>query len=238
MENGLIPFEFEAHPVRVVMVDDAPWWIANDLAELLGYSRGRDMVRMLDDAQKGAHEVRSLGGSQRFTIVSEGGMWKCVIRSQRPEAERLVRWLADEVLPALRRTGRYVMPGAAEDRDPVIAAVFDPAALAAAVAAVNTARRLGGVPAGIAMWTALGLPDLGLPLIDHADGLADRLADWLAPRAECALRDVMEALGFAPGDFVARRRVSAMLRALGWESRALRRGHGMVKLWRRATRTA
>ena len=55
----------------------------------------------------------TLGGSQSVIVVSEPGVYRLVFRSRKPEAERFKRWLAHEVLPQIRKTGRFGSPDAA-----------------------------------------------------------------------------------------------------------------------------
>ncbi|MEZ5688728.1 MAG: BRO family protein [Caenibius sp.] len=111
MNNVIAHFTFDEQPIDVIQLHDMPWWVAPDLSKMLGYRSASDMVRMLDDDQKGTHSVRTLGGTQEVLIVNESGMWNCVFRSKRPEAKAVVRWLSSEVLPSLRRQGFYFMPG-------------------------------------------------------------------------------------------------------------------------------
>lgn len=111
MTQNLATFDFGGNQIRVVHINDRPWWVASDLATALEYANTPDMVRMLDDDQKGMHKVHTLGGLQQATIVSESGMWTCVIRSNKPEAKRFVRILTDEILPEIRRKGFYALPG-------------------------------------------------------------------------------------------------------------------------------
>lgn len=121
MSNDLTTFTFGGDSVRVVHIADQPWWAAADLARVLGYRDAHDMVRKLDDDQKGTHKMRTLGGDQEATIVNESGMWTCVIRSNRPEAKAFQRLLTSEILPALRRQGYYALPGATIARPASIA---------------------------------------------------------------------------------------------------------------------
>ncbi len=97
----------EAHDVRVVMVNDAPWFVASDVACLLEYRNGPDMTRMLDDDEKDTQIVRTLGGDQEMTVISESGLYSAVLRSRKPEARQFRKWVTAEVLPAIRKTGRY-----------------------------------------------------------------------------------------------------------------------------------
>lgn len=89
------------------MVDDAPWFVASDVAALLEYRNAPDMTRMLDEDEKDTQIVRTLGGGQEMTVISESGLYSAVLRSRKPEARQFRKWVTAEVLPAIRKTGRY-----------------------------------------------------------------------------------------------------------------------------------
>lgn len=88
--------------IRFVDVDGEWWAVAEDVAKALDYSRSRNMVRMLDDDEKGAHNVSTLGGVQKVTIISETGIYECILKSKRKEAKEFKRWVKD-VLKELRK---------------------------------------------------------------------------------------------------------------------------------------
>lgn len=100
-------FSFGPSAVRTVVRDGEPWFILSDLTAILGFSRGRDAARMLDDDEKGAHLLRTPGGYQEVTIVNESGVYALAIKSRRPDARQFRKWITGEVLPAIRKTGRY-----------------------------------------------------------------------------------------------------------------------------------
>jgi prophage antirepressor-like protein len=121
---SVLDFAFEARPVRVVIRDGAPWWVAMDVCRILGIkSPERAYARIPDDEKTlVSHpdaimretrdgKKRALPPLQDVLVVSEPGLYRLIFRSDKPEAERLRRWVFGEVLPAIRRTGRY---GAAE----------------------------------------------------------------------------------------------------------------------------
>lgn len=97
-----------AHAIRVVMRDGDPWFVAADVAAALGYERTWDAARLLDDEDKGAHIVRTLGGEQSLTVISDSGLYSLIVSSRKPEAKPFRRWLTGEVLPSIARTGVYV----------------------------------------------------------------------------------------------------------------------------------
>ena len=116
--SAVIPFDFNGARVRVVTVDGEPEFVANDLAKTLGYAEAKDMTRMLDDDHKGRRLVPTPGGTQEMLTVTEPGMYRAIMRSQRPEAKGFERWVTGEVLPQIRKTGRY-----APNTDPIVAAL-------------------------------------------------------------------------------------------------------------------
>lgn len=100
-------FSFESHAVRTINRDGEIWFILNDVTEALAFTRGRNAARMLDDDERGAHIVSTLGGEQELTIINESGLYSLILRSRKPEAKRFKKWITSEVLPAIRKTGSY-----------------------------------------------------------------------------------------------------------------------------------
>jgi anti-repressor protein len=100
-------FDFDGAAVRVVIRDGEPWWVASDVARVLDIGRTHDAVRGLDDDEKGTEEIRTPGGSQSLIVISEPGLYALLVRSNKREAKRFRRWVTHEVIPAIRRTGRY-----------------------------------------------------------------------------------------------------------------------------------
>lgn len=183
-------FEFEASPVRVVTIDDRSWWVATDLAGLLGYRTANDMTRILDDDQKGTHNLRTLGGSQELTIITEGGMWRCVFGSRREEAKRFRRWVEDVLLPTLRATGQFIIEPSANEDTPDAATLDAEDRWKAGLQLVREARLLGGRGAARRAWTIAGLPDVfnegpAQALIAQS-GIEPGVASWFAERCERA----------------------------------------------------
>lgn len=104
-------FNFGAHAVRIVVRDGEPWFVATDVAAALGYLTAKDAARNLSEHQKGGHILPTPGGDQRVTIINESGLYRLVLRSRKPEAEKFSDWVTGEVLPSIRKTGRYEKPG-------------------------------------------------------------------------------------------------------------------------------
>lgn len=114
--SSIIPFSFESTEIRAITNDQGePWFVAADVAEVLGYREAYHMVRMLDDDESAPHNVgvRSENGVEQdreMTIISESGLYACILKSRRPEANVFRKWVTGEVLPSLRKTGRYAVP--------------------------------------------------------------------------------------------------------------------------------
>ncbi len=109
---GVAPavFRFEGMNVRTVDRDGQIWFVLNDVTDVLEFSRGRDAARMLDDDEKGAHIVRTAGGAQELTIINESGLYSLILKSRKESARRFKKWVTAEVLPTIRKTGRYEAP--------------------------------------------------------------------------------------------------------------------------------
>lgn len=106
--NELKIFEKEEFgPVRVVMKDGEPWFVAKDVCDCLELGNPRTSIALLDDDEKGVHTVDTPGGSQEMSVISEAGLYSLILRSRKPEAKEFKRWVTHEVLPSIRKTGQY-----------------------------------------------------------------------------------------------------------------------------------
>lgn len=93
--------------IRTVEIDGKPYFVANDIASALGYKRPADAVTA---HCKGSVKYRYLtsGGEQEVKVIPEGDIYRLIIRSKLPSAERFERWVFDEVLPAIHHNGGYI----------------------------------------------------------------------------------------------------------------------------------
>lgn len=105
--SNVIPFKFETREVRTMLVDDQPWFVASDLANALEYGVASAMTRHLDEDEKGVSIVHTLGGEQEMLIINESGLYSAILRSRKASAKRFKKWVTAEVLPAIRKHGRY-----------------------------------------------------------------------------------------------------------------------------------
>lgn len=95
--------------VRTVDIDGKMYFVANDVAKALGYSVPKDAVTR---HCKGALKQRYLteGGEQEMKVIPEGDIYRLIIKSQLPSADKFERWIFDEVIPSIRQTGGYQKP--------------------------------------------------------------------------------------------------------------------------------
>ncbi|NKD45000.1 BRO-N domain-containing protein [Haematospirillum jordaniae] len=96
--GNIIPFSFEGYGVRTIVDESGePWFVAKDVATILGYSNPQKAVR---DHCKGAVKRRLLtqGGEQDVTIIPERDVYRFIMRSRLPAAERFEEWVTGEVL--------------------------------------------------------------------------------------------------------------------------------------------
>lgn len=110
--NELQLFNFENNQVRTLLINDEPWFVGKDVAEILGYSKARNAIatHVDDDDKKGAPIQGDLGGTQEMTVINESGVYALVFGSKLPNAKKFKHWVTSEVLPTLRKTGGYTMP--------------------------------------------------------------------------------------------------------------------------------
>lgn len=97
--------------VRVLSIDNEPWFVGRDVAEVLGYSNTRDAIsKHVDEEDKGVAKCDTPSGAQQMTIINESGMYSLILSSKLPSAKKFKRWVTSEVLPSIRKTGSYNLP--------------------------------------------------------------------------------------------------------------------------------
>ncbi len=97
--------------VRVIAIDDAPWWVLLDVCRSLGIKNVSDTSNRLDRDEVGLTDiVDSKGRRQKTLIINESGLYSVILRSDKPEAKAFKRWVTHDILPAIRKSGGYQMP--------------------------------------------------------------------------------------------------------------------------------
>ena len=115
--NNLTTFNFGSHDtrvaIRVVTLDGEPWFVAKDICDVLQLKNVSKALSHLDNDEKQLlpyDTVITIGNdpdTTKLLAVSESGMYMLVIRSRKPEAKAFRKWVTSEVLPSIRKTGKY-----------------------------------------------------------------------------------------------------------------------------------
>lgn len=111
---NLQTFDFNEAPVRVLLREEQPWFVAADVCRVLEHSNARMLIAELDEDEK--ITVSNADGNPRngvphqMNLISESGLYALVFKSRKPEARKFRKWVTMEVLPALRKTGAYQIP--------------------------------------------------------------------------------------------------------------------------------
>lgn len=114
MNNIQVFNNSEFGSIRTVEINKEPFFVAKDVAEILGYSNSRKaIIDHVDEEDKGVTKCDTLGGVQELSVINESGLYSLVLSSKLPTAKRFKRWVTSEVLPAIRKTGGYI--GGAEN---------------------------------------------------------------------------------------------------------------------------
>lgn len=107
MEGIKIFEQQEFGQVRVVDVNGEPWFVASDIAKALGYERPNDAVNTHCKKVNKFSYGDMPQGAQPYNIIPESDVYRLVMRSNLPDAERFQDWVVEEVLPSIRRAGSY-----------------------------------------------------------------------------------------------------------------------------------
>ncbi|OHD27128.1 MAG: hypothetical protein A2Y38_08445 [Spirochaetes bacterium GWB1_59_5] len=101
-------FAFDDNMIRIAGSSDDPLFFAVDVCRALGIENHRDALASgIPEDEKGVETFYSLGGPQQTLMLRESGLYRLIFRSTKPEAERFRSWVFKEVLPAIRKTGKY-----------------------------------------------------------------------------------------------------------------------------------
>lgn len=109
MRNELTVFENEKFgKVRVIIESEKPYFNLNDVCEILGLKNPRDVKTRLNQKGVVISDTPTKSGIQQMNYIDESNFYKCIFRSNKPEAEAITEWVTGEVLPTIRKTGMYV----------------------------------------------------------------------------------------------------------------------------------
>ena len=113
-------FNYKNNEVRTTIKDGEIWWVLKDVCEILGIANSKNVAARLDQDEKAEvclMDFSSKGVNQRrnFTIINEPGLYKVILRSDKPEAKNFMDWITHEVLPSIRKHGAYITSAKMEE---------------------------------------------------------------------------------------------------------------------------
>lgn len=119
-------FTFHGQEVRTLTIDNEPWFVGKDVADILGYSNSKDTLNKhvdLDDKQIiQRSQIATLDIPNRgLTIINESGLYSLILSSKLPQAKDFKRWVTSEVLPTIRKNGMYATDELLDNPDFAIA---------------------------------------------------------------------------------------------------------------------
>ena len=106
--NELQNFNFKGTEVRTMLIDNEPYFVGKDVAEILSYSNTPKAIRDHVDVEDKLTERIVLSGQKRSVIlINESGLYSLILSSKLPTAKEFKHWVTSEVLPAIRKHGMY-----------------------------------------------------------------------------------------------------------------------------------
>lgn len=93
--------------VRIVIIENEPWFVLRDVMAILKLTNVSELNKRLNPKGLRKNELLTKGGKQRVWIVNESNLYKCIMRSNKSEAIEFENWITEEVLPTIRKTGKY-----------------------------------------------------------------------------------------------------------------------------------
>ena len=122
MNNQLQIFENdEFGQVRGILINDEPYFVGKDVAEILGYSNTPKAIRdHVDDEDKLTERIVLSGQNREVIVINESGLYSLILSSKLPNAKKFKRWVTSEVLPHIRKTGSYQIPKMSKELEAIL----------------------------------------------------------------------------------------------------------------------
>lgn len=111
--------------VRTLVIDNEPWFVGKDIAEILGYRETANMRKLIDELDykeidpqnrmatgfvQNGRTIEPNQNVRRMLLINESGLYQAIFNSILPNAKKFRRWVTSEVLPSIRKHGAYMMP--------------------------------------------------------------------------------------------------------------------------------
>ena len=106
--SELTVFNFNEKEVRTVIVNNEPYFVFSDLCKVLEYTNPSKSIELINEDDLTKRDIiDKLGRKQGVNVVNESGLYTLIIRSNKPNAKEFQRWITKDVLPSIRKTGKY-----------------------------------------------------------------------------------------------------------------------------------
>ena len=120
-QTQLSTFNFESNSIRTLAINNEPWFVAKDVCDAIGLTNSRMSLIALDEDEKGVSLIYTPSGQQEMNIVNESGMYTLILRCRDAVKKgsiphRFRKWVTAEVLPTIRKTGKYESKTSVNDR--------------------------------------------------------------------------------------------------------------------------
>lgn len=102
--------------IRTIEVNNQPWFVGKDVADILGYRNGsRDINNHVEEEDRLKYQIGTAGQLREQTLINESGLYSLILSSKLPKAKEFKRWVTSDVLPTIRKTGGYLTPEKVEE---------------------------------------------------------------------------------------------------------------------------
>lgn len=109
--------------VRTLEIENEPYFVGKDVAEILGYTNTRKaLIDHVDEEDKTSNETLRVNGTN-LTLINESGLYSLILKSKLPQAKQFKRWVTNEVLPSIRKHGLYATDELLDNPDFLIEAI-------------------------------------------------------------------------------------------------------------------
>lgn len=166
--------------IRAVEMDGAPWFCLADVCKPLGLEASKCKTRLKTDGLLSREGVDSMGRRNTMLWVNEGNLYRAIFQSKKPEAEQFTDWVTEEVLPALRKSGEYKVPGRSPEVSPSGLASLIRITRRTMLDAGSTPQDVLQMVKGIFSTWNVPIPD---PMNNQLPGQT-KIAGWRAPALE------------------------------------------------------
>ena len=110
-------FNFNENTIRIIGSYDEPWFVAKDICEILELKDVSNALLNISEKWKGTKVISTLGGNQNMRIINEAGLYKLIMRSNKPIAQKFQEAVCEDILPSIRKTGEFKLQKMLEEKN-------------------------------------------------------------------------------------------------------------------------